>query len=434
LVDASEFEALVRKDPLGALPVYERISSDPTVPRDVKIQRAESLRVALEEHGQQIVIQYLRGEQSPQTKTSFELGGRYFEEALRLAPSSTFDESRMLFCKGRALIFDRQESHYQEAERLLERAILLDPERSYAYNALGIAYLEQVRTHADYYARAVAAFDDARRFAPAWAYPMHNLALAYSEQGDFRSAERAYSQAMLLAPDYSYLPYNLALLYQRMNRLDDSEKLYRTALRAAEEARRSGVTPAISPWRERGDIWNGLGTVAAARHKEKAARDFYESALKDDPQLAAAKHNFAVLLSRRGPSTQAEQLWRENIAADANAIESRLALAQYLERNGEATRAIVEFEALIRVEPDQAGARRELAQLYSKAGRWEDAVKQLEAARAKSTNDPGILEELGDAAAKAGNRSEAESAYRDAERLYVDKRDRKRVGAKGNSQ
>ena len=60
-------------------------------------------------------------------------------------------------------------------------------------------------------------------------------------------------------------------------------------------------------------------------------------------------------------------------------------------------------------------------------------MKQLEAARAKSTNDPDILEELGDAAAKAGNRSEAESAYRDAERLYIDKRDRKRVEGKRNS-
>lgn len=433
IASTSEFEALVKKDPLGALPAYARIASDASIPDQVKMQEAEALRVALEERGQQVIIKYLRGEQSPQTKADFELGGRYFEEALRLAPASTFDESRMLFCKGRALIFDREESHYQMAEGLLERAILLDPARSYAYNALGIAYLEQVRTHAGYYARAVAAFHDARRFAPNWAYPLHNLALTYSEQGDFRAALRAYSQAMGLAPEYSYLPYNLALLNQRMNRLDDAEKLYRIALRTAEEARRSGVNAAVSPWKERADILNALGTLAAARHHEKSAGDFYEAALKEDPQLAAAKHNLATLLSRRGPSAEAERLWRENIAADANSMESRLALAEYLERKGDAPEAAVEFEALIQAFPDQTGARRGLAKLYSKAGRWRDAMSQLEAARATSPNDPRLLEELGDAAAKAGKRAEAESAYRDAGRKYTDKRDRKRVAAKSDS-
>jgi len=395
-----------------------------------KRQRAETLRVALEEHGQRILVQYLHGEQIPQTKAEFELCGRYFEEALRLPLATTFDESRMWFCKGRALIFDREGSRYQDAVRLLERSILLDPDHAYAYNALGIAYLEQVRNHPDYYQRSIAAFHDALRFASEWAYPMHNLALAQAEQGNFALAEESYRQAMRLAPRYSYLPYNLALLNQRMNRLGDAENLYRVALRKAEDARSSGLVPPVSPWAEHANILNALGTVEAAKRRFKAAQECYEQALKEDPQLTGAKYNLAVLLSRKGQSPQAVQLWRENIAAEPGAPAPRLALAEYLAKYGDKSGAIREYEAAVQAAPNHTGARRELAKLYASDNRWQDAYDQLREARKQIPDHAGIAEEFGDAAVKLGQMAGGAAAYRDAARLYADKRDRRRVEAK----
>src|SRR6202012_854161 len=117
----------------------------------------------------EIILKYLEGDQIPQTKKDFELGARYFEEALRVAPDAHFIESRMLFCKGRALIFDHD---YDHARDFLEKSIGIDPTRSYAYNALGIAYLEQIATtQGATFDPALRAFHDAIRFAPNWAYP-----------------------------------------------------------------------------------------------------------------------------------------------------------------------------------------------------------------------------------------------------------------------
>jgi tetratricopeptide (TPR) repeat protein len=430
---SSEFELLARRDPLAAIPEYASLVADPNVPEETKQQSAEILRVALEEHGQQILIQYMHGEQIPQKKTEFELCGRYFEEALRLPMATTFDESRMWFCKGRALIFDREDAHHQEAVRLLERSILLDPDHAYAYNALGIAYLEQVRTHPDYYQRSISAFHDALRFAPEWAYPMHNLALTHAEQGNFALAEDSYRQAMRLAPAYSYLPYNLALLNQRMNRLEDAENLYRIAMREAEEARGSGLVPPVSPWRERANILNALGTVAAAKRRYQAAQDYYGQALQDDPQLTGAKYNLAALLSRRGPSQQAVQLWRENVAAEPASPASRLALAEYLAKYGDRSEAIREYEAAVQVAPNHTAARRELAKLYARDNRWQGAYDQLMEARKQIPDQAGIAEEYGDAAVKLGRLAEGAAAYRDAARLYTVKRDRKRIEAKLSS-
>lgn len=429
----SEFVRLAQSDPLAAVNVYNRLLTDPTESETVKTRNGEILRVALEEHGQQVLIQYLHGEQIPQAKASFDLGARYFEEALRLPGATGFDESRMWFCKGRALIFDREESHYQEAARLLERSILLDPDHAYAYNALGIAYLEQIRRHPEYYPRAVAAFHDALRFAPAWAYPMHNLALAWSEQGNFEAAADSYRMAMRLAPQYSYLPYNLALLNQRRNRLDEADQLYHFALRQAEENRRSGLVPAVTPWRERADILNGLGSIAAARHKYKLAENNYERALQDDPESIAARYNLANLLSRGGPSSRAVDLWRANIAADPQEPASRLALAAYFEKNGDSSAAIREYEGAVQVAPTHIAARQALASLYMNANRAQDAYEQLKQARALSPANAQIAEQFGDAATKLGQTAEASKTYRDAARLYSSGSDRKRVKRKLNS-
>jgi tetratricopeptide (TPR) repeat protein len=420
------FSEMANADPLAAIPEYQRIAADTSVSEDDRKQAAETLRVALEEHGQQILIRYLHGEQMAPQKDEFDLGGRYFEEAVRLPRATAFDESRMWFCKGRSRIFEKK---YGDAVEMLERSIALDPDHAYAYNALGIAYLEQVPKQPELYGKAVAAFHDALRFAPNWAYPMHNMALAYSEQGRFADAQGAYQAAMRLAPKYSYLPYNLGLLYQRMNRFDDAERMYRLALQDAEDNRESGLVPPVSPWKERADIRNALGSVAAVR-KRKAAKDLYEAALNDDPQLPAAKYNLAIWLSRNGPSQRAVDLWRENIAAHPDEPASRLALAAYLERQKDRSGAIREYEGAVAVAGQNVAARRALAQLYAEEGRWQDAYDQLKQARALSPEHAGITEEFGDAAMKVGQNAEAIEAYGMAEKLFTGSGDRKRLAEK----
>ncbi len=370
-------------------------------------------RVEAEDRGQRILIRYLRGEQNAMVKADFEQCAGYFETALRLQPANAFDESRMLFCQGRAAIFDRTSQAYASGMALLERSILLDPERGYAYNALGIAYLEQARGDANNYARAIDAFQDAMRFAPQWAYPLHNLALAYSEQGNFLAASRAYQQAIDLAPNYSYLPYNLGLLNQNVNRLDEAERYYRQAIAAAQRARDMRIEPRTATWRERAVIWNALATVEMARKKYKQAEEDLKLAKADDPGLGAMKHNEALLLSRKGPSAEAERLWREAIQADPPGFASRIALAEYLLHNQRAAEAREEFEGLI-------------ASLALPGG----GLPKLDDLRNHLPFDAELFELYGDEAAQKGQTADANAGYATAERAYRAKKDRARVEKK----
>ena len=378
---------------------------------------APQLRVALEDKGQQILVRYLRGEQAAMVKNDFDLCAASFRAALAIVPLSVFDESRALFCEGRAAIFDKTPQGYQRAAQLLDQSVSLDPEHGYAYNALGIAYLEQGD-----YDRAIAAFGDAIRFAPRWAYPLHNLALAYSERGDFPAARRTYLQAMELAQYYSYLPYNLGLLNQNVNRFDDAEKYYRKAIATADEARRLKIEPATLPYRERAVAWNALATVEIARRRYSKALEDLKNALGDDETLTAAKHNRALLLSRTSVSPEAERLWREIIASDATAVDSRLELARYLDKTGRPDEALV-------MAPANVEGDRLMGAILMHENKPGEALPHLDAVRSRLPGDGAAQEAWADAAAVL-KVSGAADAYRAALRVYTDRRDKSRVSKK----
>jgi tetratricopeptide (TPR) repeat protein len=419
------FEDLADCDPLVAVPLYEQAVADRNTPAATKAGMGETLRVALADHGQEILAEYIEGEQSGLTQGDFDQGREYFEHAVLLPGASAFDESRLFFFRGREMIFERK---FQDAIQSLERSILLDPNRAYSYNALGLAYLEMGN-----FPRAIAAFNDALQFAPNWSYPRHNLALAFSQQGNFAAAQDQYQLAMRNTPHYSYLPYNLGLIKQRMNRLDDAEQLYKQALIQAKENRDSGLMPTVFPWTERADILNALGTVAAARNKNGKAQRYYRSALVDAPALAAAKYNLAMVLSQKVKTQQeAVDLWRQNAGApdSAIALASRLALGDYFAgQKAGRVQAIAEYVEAVKLDDSNLAARRALAQLYIEGERWPEAYEQCQALRSHPPQPPEVAEQFAQAAAKLGGLAEAADACREAARLFPN-RDRKRVERK----
>jgi tetratricopeptide (TPR) repeat protein len=367
-----------------------------------------ALRVALEDQAQQVLLRYLAGDQSPQTKTEFDAGSRYMEAAMRLTPESLYLEGRDSFFKGRGLLFDKQ---YSQAANLLEQAVRIDPGEAYGYNALGIAYLEQ----ADF-VKALPAFRDAAKKAPNWSYPLHNLALAYVEAGDYENAIRSYQQAMKLTPQYSYLPYNLGLVYQRMNRRKDAETEYRRAM-------------ALAP--DSAEPLNALGSLKASEGKTAEAEKFYRDALMKNPSLLAARHNLGLLLAGiKGRQNEAIDAWKQNLAADKDYLASRLSMAELLAQTGDTAGAIEQYVYVIGAKPEYVAARMALAGLYLKANQPDRALEQLRAASKADAQNASLFEQIGDAEKSLNHADAAREAYANALKLQLEKGDRKRIRAK----
>ena len=422
--DALAGGVLLPEEEGSASRILARMKSEASVSASQLRVLEERLLVALEDRGQQTILRYLEGDQIPQGKADFAKGARYFEEALHLSPGSSFDESRMLFCQGRALIFDHA---YAQARTLLERSIGIDTARAYAYNALGIAYLEQIASNQANFDLSVRAFHDAIRFAPDWVYPRHNLALAYGERGDYAAAIRTYQEAMRLAPHYSYLPYNLGLLHQRLNDWPQAARYYKLARKVTE---RNRPARAGARWVERSEIWNALGTLEAGRDHTAKAESLFRKALQDDPESTNARQNLALLLSRNGQSVEAEKHWKENLQADPAHLPSLLAYADYLARTTRLAAARDLYVKVLMLRSDFAAVRMKVADIYRREGKPELALDELMRVPVESPRNPGLLESIGDLEAQLGRMQQAIESWRSAESLVADSASRKRITAK----
>ncbi|HEY2016445.1 MAG TPA: caspase family protein, partial [Bryobacteraceae bacterium] len=121
--DVDLFQAAVRArrvlptQPNNAWDILTRLRTE--LPPEQVFLQENALRVALEDQAQQVLLRYLAGDQSPQTKSEFDAGSQYMEAAIRLTPESLYLEGRRNFFEGRGLVFDKQ---YSQAANLLEQS------------------------------------------------------------------------------------------------------------------------------------------------------------------------------------------------------------------------------------------------------------------------------------------------------------------------
>ncbi len=364
-----------------------------------------ALRVALENQAQQVLLRYLSGGQTPQVKTDFANGAKYMEAAARLTPESLYLQARDSFFSGRSMLFDKQ---FTQATDLLEQSVRTDPGEAYAYNALGIAYLEQAK-----YAQAQPAFRDAAKRAPNWSYPLLGLALSYQEAGDNLAAIRTFQAALKQNPQYGFLAHDLGLLYQKMNRRKDAEEAYLKAI---------ALMPAS------GNPLNALGTLKASEGKNAEAEKLYRDAIAKEPTLLDARHNLALLLSaNKDRQPEAISLWQQNLQTNPDYLTSRISLAELLSQRGDSAGAAAQYRLIVAARPEFVGARTALAELLIKSNQTQAGLDELHAAARLDAQNPAVFERIGDAEKSLGRATEARDAYATAMKLEVEKPDQKRL-------
>jgi tetratricopeptide (TPR) repeat protein len=414
---------LLPEEPGSAYQLLSQMRQDVSFPPAELAEREQRLHVALEDKGQQIVSRYLDGEQQALKKSDFDRCGRYFAVAFTLAPSEKFDNSRALFCEGRALIFDAQ---YDNAENLLRQSIGIDPQRSYAYNALGIAELERAARTGQGLQEAANDFNTATRFAPYWAYPVHNLALLETERGNYDDSIRLYQAAMQVAPRFSYLPYNLGLVYERLGDLPNAEHWFDRARGLTEQFR----PQASGAWPERARVWNALGTVARAQRQNAKAEALFKNAITDDAQDPNARQNLALILAAKGDTAGADKLWLANLGITPKFMPSWISYAESLAARGSAAPAIGIYEQIVEELKDYVGARVALARLYLSQHQAAQALAQMDAALQLSASDPAVLELRGDAEEALGRPDAAKADWKRAAAVASDRASRARLKQK----
>ena len=362
---------------------------------------AFKLAVAAEDLGQQVILNYLRGEDSSQTQSDFDRGKEFFKLANDLSPSRQL-EGREAFCLGRSLIFQRR---FQEAVVQLKQTIRIEPDAAYAWNALGIADLEQVR-----FAQAADKFRQAIKYAPTWPYPRNNLALALSELGSYREASRVFSSCGS-TPQSAYLRYNLGVLLHRQNRLQEARRIYDQLIAAQ---------PLLAqPHVARGALWASEGDF------DRAVQE-YELALAIDKKSAAALHSLGLAYSHQSQFNRALQAWSKNADVNPQFAPSRVCVAEIYERRGDWEKAADEYTAILKFDKGLVAARIALAEAQKRGGKWKEAEAELRLAADQAPSYWLIRERLGDLLQDRGS-PEARDQYQMARAKAFDKSDKKRL-------
>jgi tetratricopeptide (TPR) repeat protein len=377
-----------------------------------------TIRIALEDEGQRLLLDYLHGYEIEPTQAQFTNANEYYTLAEQLAPDSPLLRARAAFNAGRAMLFDlvdpakrqQQNTIYDDALGQLFDAFREDP-GPYVLNAMGIAYMERGE-----WDKAIPAFDDAIKLAPDWLYPKHNRALSLMRSGKAREAIEEYRKAIVEMPSAFTLHFNLALAYQQINRLREANREYAETERWLKTA----PAPRAVDWAR---LYNAQGTLAVQRGRQGAAKKLYEEAQRS-ARLPETAHNLALI----SPPAVKQQMLEQN----RGYLNSRIELAQIYKRQERVADAIKEYQEIVKERDDFAGAHLDLAQLYLRNDTAiEERLKQANAELVQAEKaEPGFWKVYLVRAERARLQhrdAEAKADYREARRRAPDRDARREI-------
>jgi tetratricopeptide (TPR) repeat protein len=177
---------------------------------------------------------------------------------------------------------------FEPAERILKRALELDPHSFDSYTLLGGIYAQEKATD-----KAVAELQEAVRVNPKSVPTWILLGLLHTSQSQFKLAEKDYEAALAIDPNAGVAANNLAWLYCQQG--EDMDKAVELA-RRAKEVLPNG--PAVS---------DTLAWIYCKRQLYGSAIPLLQEAVLQQPNDAQLRFHLAAALQGAGKKAQARE-------------------------------------------------------------------------------------------------------------------------------
>lgn len=171
----------------------------------------------------------------------------------------------------------------QAAERSFRKAISLDPEWSWGYNALGVVLFDRDRN------AAVNAFDRAKELAPNRSRPYVDLTILYRKAGEMDKAQREAETALEVDPDDAAAHNNYGVLLDVMGRNEEAAEYYRKAFVLDSKLPAALYNLACSYARNK-------DAKSAAQYLKQAIEldDVFRAGARDDPDFNPVRNDPAI--------------------------------------------------------------------------------------------------------------------------------------------
>ncbi|MDD5597606.1 MAG: tetratricopeptide repeat protein [Victivallaceae bacterium] len=201
-----------------------------------------------------------------------------------------------------------KQEKYKKAAKHLYACLNFDPINYRAYDLLGII------SEADSPAKAAQYYRLAIKSTPDEPEGYLNLAIQYSNRGDYKQAENYFAQALRYGPENVAVLYNYGCFLQKKGDLEAAAKYLKRCLREA-------------PWHDK--AMNTLGVICIQNKKPEAALKYLTAAHKLAPEKTGVMLNLAVALRLNGKAQEAINMLRKAAALEPDNKSAKFLLEKW---------------------------------------------------------------------------------------------------------
>ncbi|MBF0452303.1 MAG: tetratricopeptide repeat protein [Candidatus Magnetomorum sp.] len=227
---------------------------------------------------------------------------------LLLHDSDNADAANLLGC----LLMDR--GNFQEAEKLIQKAIDLKSDIYFFYYHLGLLYSKQ-----SLWNKAIVAFRNALSYNSGHVDSLNNLGVALNGVGDDESAIFSFEQALKYDSTHSAAYNNIAAVYLKKGNL---EKAQQYCMKAID----------YSP--EKPEYHKNIAGMYRKHHQLERAEHHLKLALTVAPDYIQALNDYGVILKDQGKNMLAYETFCQLVEQQENFVEAqsnRLFLLHFLQ-------------------------------------------------------------------------------------------------------
>jgi tetratricopeptide (TPR) repeat protein len=337
--------------------------------------------------------------------------GPALDESLRLNPAAAD------VCSFRGMTY-RELGDLDQARRMLQRAIALDPQRPLSYLDLAVVFLRQEKLESalgqfEAGLNLPAAQNGLRDLDPAITELRRAIAkhpgnsdahrvlgrLLGAAGADASQVIAAFQQAIKLRPDNAEAHNSLGLVYVQTGQDEKAIAAFRQAIK-------------LRP--DYADAHQNLGAVLTTSDTEEAVREL-EMAIKLQPGLLKAQYNLALAYDAspsHGAANAIEQL-RKLLAAEPAYPRAEFALGRFLLRQAKAAEAVDHLRRAVEQNPESGEARYQLGLALSRSGHPDEGAAEIRKSReliTASENREAAALDLAEAKAAIGKGDTATAA------------------------
>ena len=319
------------------------------------------------------------------TKRDFEQAEELYSAAIQKNDQESLSWNYLGYVQGLMKKHDESENTFNHVVKTL------DPENHYAWNGLGLAFLNQAKL-----TRAIKAFRMSIRYGKGKEHPWLNLAITLEKQGKHDSAEQTLKKALKIMPQNKLLQRYLARFYYRKGDYGFAESEYRKLIEISdfyadhwsglgdslrqqdrlEEAETAYLMASENypeydrPWIELGQLqisldkhddalnsfiqatiqnpwddlpWHSIGYCKAILGDQDGAETAYIKTLWLSPEDKVAWLNLGICLNNQSRMVEAEAALKEALRLDPDYEPSWSAMANAIEDQGRHVEAVEAF-------------------------------------------------------------------------------------------